>query len=159
MGFPALPVHLLFGSLVRHAPIYATPIKSIHPGGFSRRGCRRWEVNHDIGRTILQQIRGLDRWALARWGITGLSGRTEVVLLEAGVRLLLVRGRRIDITLDPDDTYTIKVARMVKKYETILGHRVATDAEEKVEYEMSDVYCDGLVQVIESGLKKAGFLF
>jgi len=82
-------------------------------------------------KTILNQIFAADRWALGAWG------SREMVGLEAGV-IMKVSGTKfkgkIEIQLDyNNDTYTVRTYKA-----------------NKVSSEMTDVYAEQLVPVLDS---------
>lgn len=89
-----------------------------------------------VAGVILSQIRATNRWALASWGCTGF-GKCVPVAMDSGVMLGIGGGRKVVITLEADDTYTIEIGRMVK-----LDWKVARRVE--------GVFADALVEVIDS---------
>lgn len=92
------------------------------------------ETAPSIGQTILAQINASDFWARARWGVK------QMLTMENGLMLNCTKGIKIIVTLDPTDTYTVQVGRM---------GRGAARFDFVVKGEMSDVYCDVLVQITD----------
>lgn len=88
-----------------------------------------------IGQTILDQINASDFWARARWGVK------EKLAITNGLQMNCTKGIKIIVTLDPSDTYTVKVGRM---------GRGAARFDFVVKGEASDVYVDSLVQITDS---------
>tara|TARA_R110000822_G_scaffold120633_4_gene254163 strand:- start:5038 stop:5352 length:315 start_codon:yes stop_codon:yes gene_type:complete len=88
-----------------------------------------------VAETILQQLGGTRRLSV-------MTGAKNYVALESGVTFKLGRGAKDGIThvtveLDPSDTYTVRFSR-------VWGTKVTTKSE------LSDVYCDQLVELFES---------
>lgn len=86
----------------------------------------------NVATTIIEQINATDRWARARWGVK------QVLALgpdTKGAQLNCTKGIRILVTLE-NDTYTVVIGRV-------------RGLNYKQHYEMSDVYADVLVQVID----------
>ncbi len=89
-----------------------------------------------VQETILSQIKSLDKWALGAWGAREFKGSNDTLFfringtkLKAGwIEVVLNRGT---------DTYTV---RGIYQY----------DMKIKVRKEFNDVYCENLVQVIDS---------
>ncbi|MEB6550172.1 hypothetical protein MXL46_13840 [Heyndrickxia sporothermodurans] len=93
-------------------------------------------MNTEIAKTILNQIRILDKFALMAWGTS------EFVALQNGVQFkirtpLYKRGGRVKITLNSMDTYDIEVFKIVKSEIITLK-------------KSNDIYCDQLVEVLDS---------
>jgi hypothetical protein len=111
-----------------------------------------------VASTIIAQIRATDRYALASWGITGMSGRTEVLFDESGVQFCLARGRKVIVKLDAgSDLYEVTVGRNAQTFEKILGRRMATGIKWVEEGKVEGVYNDSLVRTIDSLLKGKRF--
>ena len=89
-----------------------------------------------VQETILKQIRSIDKWALGAWGARELKGSNETLYFRVnGTKL---KAGWIEITLDRGtDTYTVKG---LYQY----------NMEIKTRKEFTDVYCENLVQVIDS---------
>lgn len=93
---------------------------------------------------IVKQITVLDFFARARWGVRAMLARDSGVSLEFG------RGRKVVITLEANDTYTIEVGKVVSPRDILKGlpsWRVLASLEM--------VYASDLVRVIDSLLAKA----
>lgn len=86
-------------------------------------------MNNTIGQTIWQQI---------TLGTKMACGARDAVTIENGVMFTVLRSRatKIQVTLDPSDTYTVKFIKITKKFN-------AVTIEEK-----SDVYVDMLNEVV-----------
>lgn len=97
------------------------------------------EERTEIARTILNQINALDFWARARWGWKqSLALGPDV----AGIQFNCTKGIKIRVVLDASDTYSIEIGRL----------RGATYRKHA---ELSDVYAEDLVRIIDSEFSKA----
>lgn len=103
------------------------------------------QVEHrmTVAKTIVQQINATDFWARARWGVKqalALGSGTS------GVQFSCTKGIKIRVVLDPSDTYSVEIGRVRRSRSgwTYTKH-----------YEMSDVYADVLVQVIDRAFSNA----
>lgn len=100
----------------------------------------------EIARTIIRQIHGTDFWAQARWGVKEkLAIQGEAPTL-GGLMLNCTKGIKIIVTLDPSDTYTVKVGRM---------GRGAQRFDFVVKGEASEVYADSLVRITDALFSEA----
>ncbi len=96
----------------------------------------------EIAKTILEQIKCTDRWALGAWGANNyvggkVDGENEGVKFKVS-STKTKRGTWVMITLDEGaDLYNIKMYRILK-----------TDV--KYDYELEGIYCDQLVEILDS---------
>ena len=98
------------------------------------------EERLEIANSIIRQISALDFWARARWGAKeSLALGPETV----GVQFNCTKRIKIIITLDPSDTYSIKIGRMKGRFD------FATAAE------LSDIYAEDLVRIIDAEFSRA----
>ncbi len=95
------------------------------------------ETETHPGQIILQQINALDFFARARWGVKFPKDH-GLLLIDNGLQMNCARNLKIQVILDPSDTYTVKFLRYSPK-----------TFECKTLAEMSDVYAESLVQVID----------
>ena len=90
-----------------------------------------------IADTIRQQIRAIDPWALMAYGATNLMVLNENQMYRGGLSMK-VRGQRfkgvLEIQLMYNDTYRV---------------RTYNQKLDRVKDEVSDVYCDMLVSVLD----------
>ena len=103
-------------------------------------------MSEEVAKTILEQIKATDRWALARWGV--LPKKLFVVSDPAehlgGLSMGTKQNLRIEVTLNSSDTYRVLLFGMCERtHEPVL--MAALD----------DVYCDDLVQWIDSIVDEA----
>jgi hypothetical protein len=95
------------------------------------------EIDYNIGKTILQQIKTIDFWALGSWGAK------DYVLLKNGIQFK-VKGwhnqSKIIIKLNGNDTYDIEYGR-ISKLNWITMEKV------------DDVYNENLVMCIDRLIK------
>jgi hypothetical protein len=85
----------------------------------------------------------LDFWARARWGVKEmilLCGREDSTV---GVQFNCNRRVKIRIVLDASDTYSIEIGRMKGRFDYIKH------------YEISDIYAEQLVEVIDRAFSRA----
>lgn len=101
----------------------------------------------EVAKTIIDQIKAQDRWALAAWGaqkfvaVPGYLAADDEVVNNPGIRFHVngpktKRGSRVVIALNPMDTYDI-----------VLGHIYSSRW--KVDKVVSGVYFDQLVGVLD----------
>jgi hypothetical protein len=104
------------------------------------------KMSQQIAKTILDQIKAIDFWALGAYGAHEYVALSEdektsrlggVMFKCSGTKLL--RGGRAIIELKANDTYTIRVGRMVK------GGFVKLT-------EHSDAHAEDLVNVLEEAI-------
>ena len=100
----------------------------------------------EIARTILRQIHGTDFWAQARWGVKEKLAIHGEAPARGGLMLNCTKGIKIIVTLDPSDTYTVKVGRM---------GRGAKRFDFETKGEASDVYGDSLVRITDALFSEA----
>jgi hypothetical protein len=101
----------------------------------------------NIGQTILQQIKTYNPMDLMCWGVKNPLSFTSGQLIPGGhqggllfkVNGILFKGH-IVITLEPSDTYSIRLGKFVKSTGKFTQMKETT----------TDVYCDNLNQVIDS---------
>lgn len=86
----------------------------------------------EIATEIVNQINRLDFFARARWGVKMMLTDGNTLQLEAS------RSRKIRITLDASDTYTIEIGKYVRR--TFTYSVLQTE---------SGIYADQLVRVID----------
>ena len=78
----------------------------------------------NIAQTILDQINASDFWARARWGVK------QSLATETGLQMNCTKGIKIIVTLDPSDTYSIQVGRLVRKFDwSVKGEAEGIDAD------------------------------
>ncbi len=98
------------------------------------------EERAEIASTIIRQINALDFWARARWGVKeSLALGPDTV----GVQFNCTKRIKIRIVLDASDTYSIEIGRMVGRF----------DYSKK--FEISDIYAESLVEVIDRAFSNA----
>jgi hypothetical protein len=95
-----------------------------------------------VAQTILNQMNAIDRRAVWAWGAKDFIGFNECDKNYGGLRFKATNNPNfksifITITLDFNDTYTVQAWKILK-------------GEVKVKAEHSNVYCDMLVDVIDS---------
>ncbi|MFE8703952.1 hypothetical protein ACFYKX_25600 [Cytobacillus sp. FJAT-54145] len=93
-----------------------------------------------VANIILNQIRITDRWALLAWGAKNYLSMEKGVIFSISTPLYK-SGVKVEITLSPLDTYNITVFR-------------ETDGQRQVLETLSDVYCDTLVEALDSLIEK-----
>jgi hypothetical protein len=91
----------------------------------------------EIASEILRQVNALDFWARARWGVK------EKIATTRGLRFNCNKRIRISIVLDASDTYSIEIGRLKGKF-SYVKHA-----------ELSDVYAEDLVRIIDGEFSKA----
>jgi hypothetical protein len=94
----------------------------------------------EVANTIREQIKTLDPRAMWAWGVKQFAysakGLGSLNIVISGCTK--VKGKAfVEITLMPNDTYTINVYKITSKYDT------------KTIKIVEDVYCDMLVDVID----------
>jgi hypothetical protein len=85
-----------------------------------------------VAKTIIQQIKGLDRWAFGAWG-------SHNFLYDENALIFQTRkpSRTIRIEVTPADLYKISISRMNRKLELVsLGSE-------------DDIFCEDLVTTID----------
>lgn len=109
-------------------------------------------VNYgEVAKIILAQIRASDKWALGDWGV--IANGYPIVALDTGlggIRFKTAGAVKwkgwVEITLNGLDLYDLRFYRIRKKKDPELGIPVDTLI---VDEEISDIYCDMLVDVID----------
>ena len=91
------------------------------------------EANDRVGKTILTQIKALDKWALSSWGAKNFVSSKDGIQFD--VRGSKHRGR-ILVVLNPKDLYNIEIGKVVK-------------LDWKSIKKVKDVYVDNLVTTLD----------
>jgi hypothetical protein len=98
------------------------------------------EERTEIARTIIQQINALDFWARARWGWKeSLALGPDTV----GVQFNCNKKIKIRIVLDASDTYSIEIGRLKGRFDYVKH------------VELSDIYAEDLVRIIDGAFSQA----